>query len=67
MERLWIVNSYFSSSQIAELRETLAGTVIVSQAKSPTHGGWRSKDAQVYIDMQQLFNLPPLFSGDVVE
>jgi len=62
LERLWIVLTPFSKDQREELYDALPETKIVHYTTNPTTGGWRSEDCQVYIDMQELFGLKPIFS-----
>lgn len=62
LERLWMVFNYLSDEEIAQLREILPDCEIVVEAFGPTSGGWRGEDNEVYIEMREIFGLPPMFS-----
>ncbi|MEX1376323.1 MAG: hypothetical protein AB1Z23_02505 [Eubacteriales bacterium] len=62
LEKLWLVScENISEEDRQRLVEALPDCEIVFDAQSPTHGGWRSRDNEIYRAMRETFGLRPVF------
>ena len=62
LEKLWLVScENISPEDRQRLTDGLPDCEIVFDAASPTNGGWRSRDNEVYAEMRKIFGLRPNF------
>jgi len=62
LEKLWLVScENISEVERQRLFDGLPECQIVFDAPSPTNGGWRSRDNEVYKAMRETFGLHPVF------